>query len=198
MAVKQVNNRAEWKRFSAAFSEALGDVSEELTAAGRRILSDACETWIRETDAEWPHHSEKKNGAKFGGDAMHPWYYGHLHDSIAVRIADKNRTVAIHYMPAKADPDHAQHTSRGDGTIHNHIIGADWAEREIANVSHVFLPGIQMQLVVGVPYARKVNESERHAGYLEELQAQFFSAIEDACENSMEPAFRRRIFRPKK
>lgn len=197
MAVRQTNRHASWKKFSAAFSDALGDVGEQLTAAGKRILTDACEEWLEQTDAEWPQHSEKPNGARYGGDAMHPWYLGHLHDSIAVRIAEKNRTVAIRYMPQKASSE-PQHTSVGDGTVHDRIIGAEWAVSEARNAQYVFLPGIQMQLIVGVPYARKVDESGRHSGYLDELQAQFFSHIEDRCEIAMEPVFRSRIFKPNK
>lgn len=203
MAIRRSSRRAEWKKFSAAFSEALGDVGEELTNFARMKLSEACKEWLTETDSEWPHTTTitrygwgntKTRG--FGGDHFHPWYTGNLHDSIAVRIADKNRTVAVHFMPPKAEG--VQHTSRGDGAIHDHIVGADWAQQEISKAEHVYLPGIQMQLVVGVPYARKVDESPRHKGYLSELQAQFFSHIEDTCELVIEGRYRTRIFRPKR
>ncbi len=190
---------AEWKKFAAAFSEQLGDVGEQLTSFAKIRLSDACQEWLDETDSEWPQHTEMENGAKFGGDHFHPWFYGHLHDSVAVRIADGNKTVAVHYMPASADMEHTQHATASEaGRSYDHIIGHEMAVQEARNAESVFLPGIQMQLIVGVPYARKVNESSRHSGYLDELRVQFFSHIEDTIEESIEPDFRNRVFKPKK
>ena len=203
MAVRQVRGRAEWKKFSAAFSEALGDVGEQMTNFGKMAISDSCQQWLKDLDAEWPHHTDwVRNSGKvssFGGDHFHPWYYGQLHDSIFTRVAEKNRTVSIHYMPPSATkPQHA--TYKDAGQKYDRIVGAEFAAQESHNVQYVFLPGIQAQLVVAVPYARKVNELPQHAGYLDNLQAEFFSYIEDRIFEIFEdnPKNRTRVFKPKK
>ena len=200
MAVKQVNGHASWKKFSAAFSEALLSCGEELTAFGRRIMRESCEEWIERTDAEWPHSTELENGARFGGDAMHPWYTGQLHDSVVVRVSEGNRTIAIQYMPTSAEggPQHA--TAQDAGANYDNIIGAEWAMQIARQAEHTYWKGsraLQAQVFVGVPYARKVNELSRHAGYLDELNAQFASFLEDELMIRSEE-IRSRVIRPKK
>lgn len=208
MAVRQVKGRSSWKKFSAAFSESLADAGEQCTGFGRRILTETCEEWLHKYDSQWPHHTTVtkirwgKNNVQrqmFGGDTFHPWYLGHLHDSVFVRIADGNRTISIQYMPQSASG--AQHASSKDaGRTYTHIIGHDFAVQEAHNAEYVFLPGVQMQLGVGVPYARKVNESTRHHGFIEVMRADFFSDIEDRLMDVFgdNPKYRSRVFVPKK
>ena len=199
--------RIEWKKFAASFSEALGDCGEQLTNFGKMKLSDSCKEWLKKLDSEWPHNTLVTRPGKtslvvqqsFGGDRDHPWYYGQLHDSIAVRISEKNRNVAIHYMHASATkPQHA--TAKDAGQQYDRIVGAEFAVREAHNAQYYFLPGIQMQLIVGVPYARKVDESPRHAGYLMNMRADLFSYIEDCLADVFgdNPSNRTRVFRPRK
>lgn len=203
MAVRQINGHATWKKFSAAFSEALLSCEEELTAFGRRVMRESCEEWIEQTDAEWPHGTAIAKGTvvtqMFGGDAMHPWYTGQLHDSVVVRISEGNRTIAIEYMPSKAQG--AQHATAADaGAAYDNIIGAEWAMQIARQAEHTYWKGskaLQAQVLVGVPYARKVNESPRHAGYLNELNVQFASYVEDQIIIRSEE-IRSRVIRPKK
>ena len=204
----RVSQHAEWKKFSASFSDALGEAGEELTNWAKMILlPDACEQWIKDTDRVWPHGTLVTRPGKssfvvqqsFGGDREHPWYYGQLHDSIAVRISERNRTIAIRYMPSRATkPQHA--TAKDAGMQYDNIIGAEFARMEAHNAEYYFLRGIQMQLIVGVPYARKVNESARHAGFMMNLRAYFFSYVEDRIQDAIgdNPANRSRVFRPRK
>ena len=207
MAVSQVNGRSSWKKFAASFSEALGDVGEQVTNFGRRILTESCEDWLHKYDSQWPHGStgrivngkKKDNGAVFGGDRFHPWYSGNLHDSVFVRVAQGNRTISLQYMPESATG--TQSATRKDaGRNYTNIVGHDFAIQEGRNAEYVFLPGIQMQIGVGVPYARKVNESQRHHGYLEVMRADFFSDIEDRLMDIFgdNPKYRSRVFVPKK
>ena len=192
-----------WKKFSAAFSEALLSCEEELTGFGLRLMREECAKWIKKTDAEWPHSTTatSKNGLtmKFGGDAMHPWYYGQLHDSVVVRVAQGNKTVAIEYMPQHAtNPQKA--TAADAGANYSRIIGAEWATLIAQQAEHTYWKGskaVQAQMLVGVPYARKVNESPRHEGFLDELNAQFASYLEDQMTIRSE-GFRTRVIRPKK
>lgn len=170
-------------------------------------LSDACREWLQQTDSEWPHSTLVTKPGKsrlvvqqsFGGDRLHPWYYGQLHDSIATRIAEKNRTIAVHYMPSHATkPQYA--SAKDAGQRYDNIVGREFAMREVHNAEYVFLPGIQMQLIVAAPYARKVNELSRHSGYLDNLRAEFFSYIEDRVYDAIgdSPSSRTRVFKPKK
>ena len=193
----RISVRADWKKFAASFSEALGEAGEQLTGWAKGRLSDS----------EWPHNTLVTRPGKssmvvqqsFGGDRFHPWYYGQLHDSIAVRISERNRNIAIHYMPASATiPQHA--TAKDAGMQYDSIVGAEFAVREAHNAQYYFLRGIQMQLIVGVPYARKVDESPRHAGYLNVLKADFFSYLEECLDEAIgdNPRNRTRVYKPYK
>lgn len=197
-----------WKKFSAAFSEALLSCEEELTGFGRRLMCEECAKWIQKTDAEWPHSTSitkikwgpnNVRTQRFGGDAMHPWYYGQLHDSVVVRVSEGNKTVAIEYMPQRAtSPQKA--TASDAGANYSRIIGAEWAVLIARQAEHTYWKGskaVQAQLLVGVPYAQKVNESSRHGGFLDELNAQFASYLEDQMTIRSE-GFRTRVVRPKK
>jgi hypothetical protein len=61
------------------------------------------------------------------------------------------------------------------------IVGAEWAIREAQNMQRVlhFYPGVAATVVVGVPYADKVDQMPEHAGYMRELANQFASNVED-------------------
>lgn len=162
---------------------ALLNAGKALNSIATVELQSVAENFLRAQDAQWPHSSTGRsyfdgrikilNGAKFGGNAMHPWYTGQLHDSVAVRIMQSNRITSVHYMPPSPDTGKAQHTE----TINN-IIGAEWA-REVAfeHGARYFLPGLQVQLIVGVPYAEKVNESGRHFGFVDNLSDELFNSV---------------------
>ena len=167
---------ASWGKTYKGFSEALLDCGRQINERGKQYLVADAEKWLRDTDSEWPRHTEKKNGAKFGGDANHPWYSGQLHDSIAIRLAEGNKTIAIRFMPPAASGK-AQHMDHPKITG---IIGSEWARDVASRAEHTYWKGskaLQAQLLIGVPYAEKVNEDGRHAGYAEELEAQFYDAI---------------------
>lgn len=162
------------------FSYALAAAGKKLTEEAQRDMTILAREFLAETDAQWPRSTQLANGAKFGGDHYHPWYSGQLHDSVAVRIAQGNRTVSVSYMPPAADPNRPQHTSAGDGSSYGNIIGVEWA-REVAEhrAPYYFLPGVQMQLIVGVPYTDKVNESGRHYGFFDNLSNELINKVDD-------------------
>lgn len=168
----------DWGKTYKACSMALLGAGKALNQIATEELNDVARRFLREQDAQWPHSTQaqsKKSGKTmlFGGDAEHPWYSGQLHDSVAVRISQKNRITGVHYMPPSPDTGKPQHTE----TIKN-IIGVEWA-REIAEMHgpRFFLPGVQVQLIVAVPYAEKVNESSRHAGFVDHLADELFSSV---------------------
>lgn len=175
-----------WGKTYKACSMALLQSGRKLNSIALVDLQEVAEDYLRNQDAQWPHSTSVqtltfRKGSfvpgtqKFGGDQKHPWYSGQTHDSVAVRITTGNRVTSVHYMPPSPDTGKPQHTE----TIQN-IIGADWA-REIAEThgTRFWLPGVQVQLIVGVPYAEKVNEEGWHAGFVDYLADELFNAVDD-------------------
>ena len=177
-----------WGKTSKAFSYALreaGYAANSMTLLKMTVLAD---DYLKETDSKWPHSTSGKNGSLFGGDREHPWYSGQLHDSIAVRIAQGNRISAVRFMPQRAtmppgEPGRFLDASGAQSMtgVSDNIVGAEWAVTAAENAgrySHFFSPGIQVQLIAGVPYANKVNEGftgkrggtyGRHLGFFDSL-----------------------------
>lgn len=172
----------DWGKTYRAMSMALLGAGKALNSIATVELQEVADDFLKEQDAQWPHSTTVtkikwgKNNVKkqmFGGDELHPWYSGQLHDSVAVRIMQGNRITSVHYMPPSPDTGAPQHTE----TIKN-IVGVDWAH-EIAEGAgaRYLLPGVQVQLVIGVPYAEKVNKSVRHNGFADSLADDLFSAV---------------------
>lgn len=176
---KRTGTYHEWGKTYRAFSQALLGAGRAMNSIATVELQDVARSFLGAQDAQWPHRTswQSKNGRnmRFGGDHNHPWYTGQLHDSVAVRIASKNRTISVHYMPPSPDTGKPQTA----GNIKN-IIGADWA-RQVAEsqAPYYFLPGVQVQLIIGVPYTEKVNESGRHSGFADALADELFSAVNE-------------------
>lgn len=164
----------DWGKTYKAFSQALLSSGKALNSIAATELQDVATKYLKTQDAQWPHSTSLASGARFGGDREHPWYSGQLHDSVAVRIMQGNRISSIHYMPPSPDTGGAQHTETIKG-----IIGADWAHQIAENRMRYLLPGLQVQLIVGVPYAEKVNDSNRHAGFADSLADDLFSSVYD-------------------
>ena len=174
------------------FSDALSYAGEHLSGWARGWMHEAVKKSLSQIDSEWPHSSFKSKGTivtnLFGGDKFHPWYSGHLHDSVVAIVSDKHRTVAIEYMPPSAET--ATQTYNGQT-----VVGRDAGEIAAMSAQRVlhFLPGTVASIFVGVPYADKVDDMPRHAGYIRELQNQFASSVEDYFMIKAQ-GFRTRIF----
>lgn len=180
-----------WKKSIQGFSDALGYAGEHLTGWAKGWMSEAADQALKQIDAEWDRHAESTSASgkkmSFGGSHFYPWYSGNLHDSVAGIVSDRHRTISISYMPEAAE---GLQTYRGMT-----IVGHEWALREARNLERLlhFLPGIRASVVVGVPYAEKVDDSDRHEGYIRELSNQFASAVEDYFTMKA-GAYRTRIF----
>lgn len=191
---------AKWNKFASAFSEALIDCGEQLTKQGETIMIRGCEEWLKKTNAEWPHSTSvvtrNLRTQNFGGDHDHPWYTGQLHDSVAVRVADGNRIIATRYMPASATSPQTA-TAEEAGRDYDRIIGQQFGILMAGRASRVAQKGTNAQMFIGVPYAQWVNEQPRHEGFINELNVQFISFLEDyfSVNNG---AFRNLLVRPRK
>lgn len=185
---KRTGTYHDWGKTYKAFSQAILNSGKALNQIATVELQGVAEQFLREEDAQWPHNTVvPKKGQSFGGDANHPWYSGQMHDSMAVRIAQGNRTTSIHYMPSRSYPPNGEpgryldssgaQTMRG---VSDHIIGIEMA-RDVAErrAPYHFLPGVQVQLIIGVPYSDKVNESGRHFGFADNLADNLFSKVND-------------------
>lgn len=195
--IKRSGSFSDWKKFSSAFSMNLGDCGEQITNWTRMLIKDFSKEWMEKLDASWPSGTMvQPNGAKFGGDHNHPWYTGQLHDSVAVVVSERNKVVHIQYMPPSANK---PQTYRGPAGTYNRIIGHEWAMEEARKAQFVFLPGLQAKVIVGVPYARDVNNSSHHYGYLDELNL-FSSDLQDKIVSVMgeNEQYRSRVFKPRK
>ena len=166
-----------WHKTIQGFSDALGYAGEHLSGWAKEWMSEAVKYSLSEIDSDWEGttHWKRDSGkiSVFGGDHFHPWYTGNLHDSVAGIVSDKNKIVSIQYMPQAATKPQ---------TYNNQIvIGHDWAIRGARNVGRAlhFVPGIMATVVVGVPYAEKVDSTSRHSGFIRELSNQFASSVED-------------------
>lgn len=166
-----------WRKAIQGFSDSLGYAGEHLNGWAREWMSEATEQALAQLDADWEGetHWKRESGkvSSFGGDHFHPWYTGQLHDSVAGIVSDRHRVVAIRYMNQAA---HKPQTFNGQI-----IIGHDWAIRGAQNIARALrlVPGIKSTITVGVPYAEKVDEMPRHAGFIRELSNQFASNVED-------------------
>ena len=197
---------AKWNKFASAFSEALIDCGEQLTKQGETVMIRGCEEWLKKTDAEWPHSTtvtrigwgaNNVSSRSFGGDHDHPWYTGQLHDSVAVRVADGNRIIATRYMPAKATGGPQTATAEEAGRDYDRIVGQQFGILMAGRASRVAQKGTNAQMFIGAPYAQWVNEQPRHEGFINELNVQFISFLEDyfSINNG---AFRNLLVRPRK
>lgn len=198
-----------WKgKFVKGFTMAMAEASEHLTGWARDWMSDAVKDALLEMDAKWPHttsigphirRSRKRNsmdwilvGAQaFGGDRVHPWYSGQLHDSVVGMVSDRGRVVAAHYMPS-----HATAPQRDDDG--NPVDGSALAISSIGDLSRTmrFLPGVSASVFVTVPYAEKVNNMPRHKDFEWELASDFAASVEDFFYTKAE-GYRTRIYRTK-
>lgn len=163
-----------WGKANKGFAEALLDAGTTISKKAAERLAYGIDEFLKNTDWEWPRGSNNgayKSGYR-GGDADHPWYTGNLHDSIAGSVSEWSRVMAVRYMPpgAKVLQSH-------NGVV---VDGAELAREYIQRASHTFgkgMGGLVARLVVAVPYAEDVNESEAHYDFISPLEEDFINEI---------------------
>lgn len=181
MAVKHINGRASWGKTYAGFSQALTEGGKVFTQQGIKIFTNACERWLIDNNVQWPRGEGGgafKSGFR-GGNHYYPWYTGTLHDSVVTVVSDRNRIMSIRYMQ-DVSASHAQSDQTYKGQTVN---GRAWAEEVARRTPYIFLPGIQMRLLIGVPYARKVDDMPEHSGYIKEFERDFGSTMTSIAES---------------
>ena len=182
-----------WGKTSKGFAEYLQIAGKNIGQKAARNIADAGAGFMANEDWDWPRgarydtvyngrnvRASGKYASGFrGGDAMHPWYSGNLHDSMAVGVFNGTRMLAANYMtPGAAEPQ----------TYKGQIVdGVTAGQEALIRAGHVFAAGqagatLRAVLVVGVPYADDVNEMPEHSGYVEYLQDEFSRTIAPAVD----------------
>ena len=186
-----------WGKAYKGFSTYLNLAGQEFRKSTAKGLAAAGAEFMANEDWDWPrgarfdttHLGRSVRGSKAystgfrGGDAMHPWYSGNLHDSIAVGVMQGTRILAARYMKPGATSTQTYNDSVIDG------VGEGF--EALQHASHVFSAGssgntLRAVLVIGVPYAEQVNASTTigwsnkpnpHVGYADYLEGEFYTTI---------------------
>lgn len=180
----------EWGKTSKGFATYINLAGQTIgKAAVKRLADIATEDFLASEDWDWPrgerydttHLGRSVRGSKAystgyrGGDEMHPWYSGNLHDSIAVGVIQGKRIMSARYMK----PGAAQTQTYNDSVID----GVSEGIEALMRAAHTFSPGssgnsLRVVMTIGVPYAEYVNSSPTigwndkpnpHIGYAEYL-----------------------------
>lgn len=187
----------EWGKASKAFAAYLNlagktigrQTAVELAAAGAEFMANEDWDWPRGARYDTMHLGRSVRGSKTyasgfrGGDAMHPWYSGNLHDSIAVGVMQGTRILAANYMKPGATSTQTYNSTVIDGVAEG--ISA------LQRAAHTFAAGssgntLRAVLVIGVPYAESVNSSptigwsnkqNTHQGYADFFENEFYTTI---------------------
>lgn len=173
MAVS-AGNRMSWGKTSKGFALVLRDAGITVTAHAAKKLGEACVQTLKSFDWMWPRGANNgpyKSGYR-GGNAEYPWYSGNLHDSVAAGVADGRRLLQANFMTPGA-----QESQTYKGQV---IDGASLGPEALNRAVQTFgagVGGLRAMLVVGVPYAEKVNESEEHSGYISNLEEYFAGEV---------------------
>lgn len=182
-----------WGKTYKGFAEYLQLAGKSISKSTAKNLADAGEEFMANEDWDWPrgvrfdavYNGRKVRGAMpyatgfRGGDDMHPWYSGNLHDSMAVGVFNGTRLLSARYMtPGAIEPQ----TYKGQT-----VDGVTAGQEALQRAAHVFASGqagatLRAVMVIGVPYADDVNEMPDHAGYVEYLQHEFSSTIAPAVD----------------
>ena len=179
-----------WNKFRIAFSSDLLKAGQKVTQEAEKELLDASQKWLDKTDEEWPR------GYGFmgtGGDDMHPWYTGTLHDSISIRIAEGMRTIGLRFMPRGATGPQTA-TAEQAGRDYNNIVGYVQGRLVAGRATGVRQKALVAQMFIGAPYAQWLNTTggrhENHESFALYLMRDFQHDITQALAKLGQKAYK--------
>lgn len=204
MASSSTTTRAAWGKANKGFAEYLNIAGQTIGREAAKKLADAAEEFLLNEDWDWPrgkrydayYKGRDVRGADTyasgfrGGDAMHPWYSGNLHDSLAVGVIQGTRILALRQMSPGATSEQDFNGKEVDGFS----AGREAFER----AAHTFAVGqsgdtLRAVMVIGVPYADYLNTESNigwnkntpnsHLGYADYLGGEFYSTIRPKIES---------------
>lgn len=191
--------RSGWGKADKKFVEYIQLGGKTIGKKAAETLANAAAEFMANEDWDWPRgerYDTVYNGRSVrasgtyasgfrGGDAMHPWYSGNLHDSIAVGVFSGSRMLAARYMtPGAAEPQ----TYGGQD-----IDGVTEGQRVLSNYASRAAGGsVRAVMVIGVPYADYINTSptigwhnntpNTHIGYADYLEHEFYTTLLPSIE----------------
>lgn len=170
-----------WNKFRIAFTSDLLEAGQMVTKEAEKELLNTSDNWLRKTDAEWPKSNNLAYGG--GGDDMHPWYTGTLHDSISIRIAEGMRTIGMRFMKREAIADQNA-TAAQAGRSYDRIVGSVEGRLVAGRAAGVRTNALSAQMFIGAPYAQWLNTTggryNNHQGFAFELMKDFQHDITQA------------------
>lgn len=204
MASSAATMRVAWGKAAKGFAEYLNIAGQEISKPMAKKLADAAQEFMLNEDWDWPRGTrydayykgrdvrgaETYSSGYRGGDAMHPWYSGNLHDSIAVGVMIGTRILAERQMSPGATEEQEYRGQIVDGYSAGHDA--------LARAAHTFAPGqggdtLRAVMVIGAPYADELNTASEigwnhdrpntHQGYADYLAHEFYTTIAPRVES---------------
>lgn len=205
MASSASTTRATWGKAAKSFAEYLNIAGQAIGRQAAKNLASAAQDFMVNEDWDWPRGarydayykgrdvrgSDTYASGFRGGDAMHPWFSGNTHDSIAVGVIQGTRILAAHQMNPGATREQDYNGQDVDG------YSAGLAA--LTRAAHTFAPGqsgdtLRTVMVIGVPYADYLNTSPEigwpghkvpnsHQGFADYLAGEFYSTIRPRVES---------------
>ena len=170
-----------WNKFRIAFNAELLQASQMVTKEAEKELLQVSEDWLKKTDAAWPKSSTLVYNT--GGDDMHPWYTGTLHDSMSIRIAEGMRTIGMRFMERSAIANQEAKAEQAGRDIDN-IVGYVEARLVAGRAAGVRTNALSAQLFFGAPYAQWLNVTGgphgNHKGFAIEMEKDFLHDVTQA------------------
>lgn len=190
-----------WGKTCKGFAEYLRIGAKPIGRATAKRLSAVAADFLANEDWDWPRGQRYdafyagrtvraampyKSGFR-GGDAMHPWYSGNLHDSMAAGVMQGTRILSEVYMNPGASENQKFNGALVDGVFAGH--------EALAKAARMYAPptAIRTVLVIGVPYADYINTSDMigwqgttpntHKGFVEYFEREFVSSLAPAIEH---------------
>lgn len=180
-----------WSKFRVAFSANLLEVGQMVTKEAESRLLRVSEDWLQKTDADWPRSDTPYLSG--GGDDMHPWFTGTLHDSIAIRIGEGMRTIGLRFMPMGATGTQSA-TAKEAGRSYEDIRGYVEGRLAAGRASRVRQNVLVGQLIFGAPYTQSVNTTGGphgdHKGFATYLAKDYLHDITQAMATLGNKAYR--------
>lgn len=202
MAIKHGRGvtRFSWGKSEKKFAEYIDLAGKNISKRSAEALADLGAEFMANEDWDWPRgarYDTVYNGRNVrasgpyasgyrGGDAMHPWYSGTLHDSISVGIFNGTRLFSARYMTPGASSDQTYNGMKIDGVMAGQNALRDYASRARGN-------SVKAVLIVGAPYAEELNTadmigfsgkkvSNTHQGYADYLENVFYGTLRPRIE----------------
>lgn len=180
-----------WNKFRIAFNSELLKAGQMVTKEAEKKLLATSDAWLKKTDDDWPKSASLWYGS--GGDDMHPWYSGTLHDSISIRIAEGMRTIGMRFMPTRAIADQTA-TAEQAGRDLDNIVGYKEGRLVAGRATGVRANALVAQMFIGAPYAQWLNTTGgpygNHQGFALYLMKDFQYDIEHAMAALGQKAYR--------